>query len=194
MSHYFSNDEYTIENRREISFRFLGFDFTLTTDDGVFSKNHLDKGTEILLESVSELDLYGKVCDLGCGIGVIGVILSKLFDIEMLGVDVNPKAVRLANENYLRYEVKGENILSDGVKGEFDFVISNPPIRVGKDILYRLFEDAYDSLKVGGSFVFVIRKQHGAKSAEKEIERLFGNCEMINRKKGYHIYRANKID
>src|SRR5699024_7846200 len=112
----------------------------------VFSKNAFDEGTRTLMSEVSKLDIKGDVCDLGSGIGVIGVILSELFDVEVTGFDVNQKAVDLANENYRRYKVNGKNILNDGVVGKFDHVISNPPIRVGKKILYRLFEEVYASL------------------------------------------------
>lgn len=194
MSHYFSNNTSTIENRREISFRFLGLDYNLVSSDNVFSKDAFDKGTEVLLSAVSEMDVKGHICDLGCGIGVIGVILHRLFDVVMTGVDVNQRAITLANENYKRYEVNGTNIMSDGITGSFDMVISNPPIRVGKTILYRLFEETHKALNPSGSFVFVIRKSHGALSAQKKCVELFGNCELLARSKGYHVYRAVKID
>ena len=194
MSHYFSNETDTIENRREISFRFLGHTYSLVSSEGVFSKDAFDKGTEILLSEVSKLDIEGDVGDLGSGIGVIGVVLNQIFDVNMLGVDVNPKAVKLANENYAQHHVRGKNIVSDGIEGNFDYIISNPPMRVGKEILYRLFDEAHAALKVEGAFVFVIRKSHGALSAQKKCMSLFGNCELLNRSKGYHVYRAVKLD
>ena len=192
MSHYFINDETMIKNRRVISFRFLDIDYKLISDDGIFSKEGFDKGTESLLKVVSTLNLKGEVCDLGSGIGVIGVILNDLFDVKMTGFDVNKKAVELANDNYSKYKVNGQNILNDGIKGKFDWVISNPPIRVGKEVMYRLFEEAYESLNKAGSFVFVIRKQHGAKSAQAKCIELFGNCELLKKDKGYYIYKAEK--
>ena len=193
MSHYFKNDNNVKQNRREISFRFLDIDYKLISDDGVFSKDAFDMGTRSLLEVVSELDVSGEVCDLGSGIGVIGVILSNIFgDIKMTGFDVNKRAIELSKLNYEKYNVDGKIILNDGVYGSFNWVISNPPIRVGKEILYRLFEEVYNSLKENGSFVFVIRKQHGAKSAQAKITELFGNCELLKKNKGYYIYKAEK--
>lgn len=194
MNHYFTDNTNLKQNRREITFRFLDIDYTLWSDDGVFSKDTLDQGTGILLKVISKMQVSGKVCDLGSGIGVVGVILHHLFDVEMHGFDVNPRAVSLANDNYKRYEVRGENVLHDGIVGDFDWVISNPPIRVGKEILYRLFEEAYASLNLGGSFVFVIRKQHGAKSAASKCIELFGNCELLVKSKGYYVYQSIKID
>ena len=166
----------------------------MISDEGVFSKKALDEGTETLLKVVSTLDVSGKVCDIGTGIGVIGVVLNDLFDIDITGFDINKRAVDLANENYKKYGVKGINILNDGIYGNFDWIISNPPIRVGKTIMYRLFEEAYEALNQNGCFVFVIRKQHGAKSAQAKCVKLFGNCELLRKHKGYYIYKAEKID
>lgn len=194
MSHYFTTDKSLNQNRREISFRFLGIDYSLMSDDGVFSKDGFDEGTRSLLDVVKDMNLEGNVCDLGSGIGVIGVILNQLFDVKMTGFDVNQRAIDLANENYKRYKVNGKNVLNDGIIGNYDFVISNPPIRVGKKILYRLFEEVHASLNDAGKFVFVIRKQHGAKSAQAKIESLFGNCELLQKNKGYYIYQAVKVD
>lgn len=193
MSHYFTDNPKLQENRREISFRFLGIEYSVLSDDGVFSKSHLDPGTEILLKACMNEPIHGKVCDLGCGIGMIGIVLSNHFDVVMHGVDVNPRAVSLANENYKRCNVNGSNIVSDGISGTYDFIVSNPPIRVGKAILYRLFEEAHTSLHVGGAFYFVIRKSHGAKSAQAFCLELFGNCEMISRDRGYHIYKCLRL-
>ena len=193
MSHYFTNDTQLRENRREISFRFLGIDYTLDTDDGVFSKNGLDQGTEVLLNVVCNEPVTGRVCDLGAGIGVVGVVLNSHFDVEVTGMEVNERAKNLANDNYKRYDVKGEVQLHDGVTGEYEWVVSNPPIRAGKVVLYRLFEESYQALSNKGSFIFVIRKQHGAKSAEAKCLELFGNCELLKKSKGYYIYKSVKL-
>lgn len=194
MNHYFTDNPNLKQNRREITFRFLDIDYTLWSDDGVFSKDTLDQGTSILLNTIHKMQVSGSVCDLGCGIGVVGVLLHQFFDVEMCGFDVNPRAVALANDNYKRYGVRGKNVIHDGIAGHFDWIISNPPIRVGKEILYRLFEEAYASLNLGGSFVFVIRKQHGAKSAASKCIELFGNCELLVKSKGYYVYKSIKID
>ncbi|AMC92615.1 methyltransferase [Erysipelothrix larvae] len=193
MSHYFTDNTNLKQNRREISFRFLGIDYTLLTDDGVFSKDHLDIGTETLLESCMDLDIKGSVCDLGCGIGVIGVVLDRNFEVEMTGVDVNARAVELANINYRKYDVNGTNIVQDGVSGNFDSIITNPPIRVGKKVLYRLFQEAHQALKTNGSLIFVMRKQHGGKSAQAYCATLFGNCTPIYRDRGFIVYQSIKV-
>lgn len=197
MSHYFTdNTEELVENRREIAFRFLACDYTFISDNGVFSKNHVDVGTEALLKACSKEDMSNsKVCDLGCGYGVIGVVLSGIFkDIEMQGFDVNPRAVELANLNYERNNVNGINTLNDGINGKYDWVVTNPPIRVGKKKMYSLFDEAYESLNPGGSMIFVIRKKQGAKSAQKKCIDLFGNCELLMKEKGFYLYKSQKLD
>lgn len=194
VSHYFTDHSEISKNRREIPFRFLDFEYKVLSDDGVFSKDGLDIGTESLLKVVVKEDLKGKVADLGCGIGVIGVILSRYFDIEITGFDINSRSVDLANINFERYDVKGKNNRADGLVGAFDTVISNPPIRVGKEKLYELFDNVYDHLNTNGTFVFVIRKSHGAASAQKKITSLFGNCTLLKKDKGFYIYKAVRLD
>lgn len=190
MNHYFTDNQELVQNRREIAFRFLDCDYLLLTDDGVFSKQHLDIGTASLLKACSKQDMSNsKICDLGCGYGPIGVVLNDLFgNLEITGFDTNPRAVELANINFDRYKVKGENIVNDGIIGKFDWVITNPPIRVGKQKMYSLFDEAYQSLNDGGAFMFVIRKQHGAKSAQAHCISLFGNCELLMKEKGFYTY------
>ena len=192
MSHYFTDNSQLKKNRREIAFRFLDIEYSLISDDGVFSKEGLDRGTEALLKVYSGLDISGSLADLGCGIGIIGVLVSSMFDVSIDGVDVNSRSVELANENYVRYHVKGINRVQDGLLGHYDHVISNPPIRVGKEKMYSLFDSVHDALNSGGSFVFVIRKSHGAKSAQAKCIELFGNCELLKKDKGYYIFRSYK--
>lgn len=183
-----------MKNRRDIAFRFLGVEYTVVSDDGVFSKDGLDIGTEALLKVLVEQNLHGNVADLGCGIGVIGLLLSKYFDLSMSGFDVNSRSVDLANINYERHNVNGKNYVKDGIDGQFDFIITNPPIRVGKEKMYSLFDEAYESLIIGGKIYFVIRKSHGAKSLEKKIMSLFGNVTLLKKDKGFQIYSAEKFD
>lgn len=181
-------------NRKDIPFRFLDIEYVVKTDDGVFSKGDLDTGTESLLKVAIKQNITGSVCDVGCGIGVIGLVLSNYFDVTMTGIDVNPRAVELANINYQKYNVKGTNILQDGLleSQKFDYIISNPPIRIGKEKMYRLFDQIYNSLPSGGKFLFVIRKSHGAKSAQAKCLEIFQSCELLKKDKGFYIYLAVK--
>ncbi len=199
MSHYFINDKNLAENRKEISFRFLARSFTFISDDGVFSKDELDGGTRILLETILENTLQTKVLDMGCGYGPVGVLL-KIFQphIEVTMLDVNERAVNLSKLNVQRHNMDHRVLCSDvysAVENEmFDEIITNPPIRAGKVVIYKIFREAYMHLNEGGRLWVVIRKNHGAKSAINEIQSIFGNCEVLHKEKGFYVLMAQKID
>ena len=196
MAHYFTNDRSLRENRKVHSFRFSGHLFQFTTDVGVFSKKEVDQGTEILLKTLEQEPLEGKVLDLGCGYGVIGIVLKTIFPgIDLTMVDINERAIELTQINIDSNNMEANAFVSDGfekIHTTFHVVITNPPIRAGKKVIYALFQDAYEHLEVNGNFYCVIRKNQGAASAQKELERLFGNCECIEKDKGYWILRSKK--
>lgn len=197
MSHYFINDENMAKNRRDISFRFLGCSFQLISDDGVFSKDTLDYGTRVLMERVLKYPLGKRVLDLGCGYGPVGIFVKTFQpDCEVTMLDINERAVELAKQNVERYHFDNRVDCSDlyaaVVNEKFDEIITNPPIRAGKAVIYEIFRQAYDHLNEKGRLWVVIRKNHGAKSAIKEIETVFGNCKVIDKEKGYFILMAHR--
>lgn len=197
-AHYFTDNRNLEENRKDHSFRFSGTLFTFTTDNGVFSKSEVDQGTEILLKAVCKEPLSGRVLDLGCGYGPVGIIVKKLYpECDVTSVDINPRAVELAQINCEKNEVSVNVHVSDGfddVSGTFDHVITNPPIRTGKKVIYKMFEDAQEKLNDHGDLTAVIRRKQGAESAVKKFQEIFGNCEVISRDKGYWVIRSYKID
>ena len=137
-----------------------------------------------------------RILDVGCGYGTLGIILKKHYPdsyVEM--VDVNPRALELAIHNAKQNEVEVNAHLSniyENVEGTFSDVVTNPPIRAGKAVIYEIFEKAYDHLEVNGSLWVVIRKQQGAMSAVKKIKEIFGNCDIVAKEKGYFILRSKK--
>ena len=87
--------------------------------------------------------------------------------------------------------------VSDGfskVDSKFNEILVNPPIRAGKSVIYKMFNDAYDHLHENGNLWVVIRKQQGASSAIAEITSIFKNCQIIEKKKGYWILKASRLD
>jgi 16S rRNA (guanine1207-N2)-methyltransferase len=193
-SHYYDKNPISRENRKEISFRFLAVEYSFISDDGVFSKDKLDTGTRILLETISKLKLTGKILDYGSGIGVIGILTKKMFEeTSVSGFDINSRAVELSKLNAIKQNVdvdfrQGEKIQS----GLYDVILMNPPIRTGKQNIYSMFKDSYDHLKETGQLIIVIRKSHGANSAIKELQTYFSEVEIINRDKGFFIVRSNR--
>ena len=194
MSYYFTNDPQLEMNRKNISFRFFGVIENFISDNGVFSKETLDYGSRALLETITKLDITGKVLDMGCGIGVIGILLKKYkSDIDLTLIDVNERAVELTKINSQNYKQDNKVVLSDGftaLDDKFDCIVSNPPIRIGKEKLYSLFAQAYEHLNENGMMYLVIRKQQGAKSAMTYLVELGLKVELLNKDKGYWIISA----
>lgn len=198
MNHYFTDNRHLSENRKEISFRFWCFTLSFITDNGVFSKDGVDFGSRVLIETLCEQKELGEqMLDVGCGYGPIGISLKKAFpNSHMTMIDVNPRAVYLAKENAKHNDVEAEilvsNVYEEITGNTFTDIITNPPIRAGKKIIYQIFEEAYPHLVPGGHLWVVIRKAQGALSAKAFIEQIYGNCEIINKEKGYFILKAQK--
>ncbi len=196
MSHYYTDNRHLSHDRKDISFRFSGLDFYFQTDSGVFSKDHVDTGTAILLNVLKDENISGNVLDMGCGYGVIGIVMKKMFnDIDVTMVDINPRAVECSVSNAQRNDVNCKILVSDGFKNienSYNIIITNPPIRTGKKVIYQMFEDSASFLEKDGSLYLVIRKQHGALSAIKKLEELFSSVEIKDKDKGFYVIMAKK--
>lgn len=198
-NHYFTDNRHLPENRKEISFRFWRISLTLMTDLGVFSKNGVDFGTRVLLNTLMEQadELGDSLLDMGCGYGVIGIGMKKAFPEKAITmVDINPRAVELARLNAKRNDAEARIMVSDGYQKLNDQIysdiITNPPIRAGKKVIYGIFAQAYEHLQPQGCLWVVIRKAQGALSARSYIESVFGNCTIIAKEKGYFVLKAQK--
>jgi 16S rRNA (guanine1207-N2)-methyltransferase len=198
MSHYFQDDPNLVSNIKEITFEINGITMKLLTDNGVFSKNNVDEGSYAFLKVLLPLDLGNRILDLGCGYGTIGLTLAKAHEQARITLaDVNPRAVALCKRNaeLLKLSPRVTILQSDiyeKIEGPYDSIVVNPPIRAGKKVTYRMYEEAKQYLIDGGSLYIVIRKAQGAESASKYIETIFGNVTLLKREKGYYIYRATK--
>jgi 16S rRNA (guanine1207-N2)-methyltransferase len=190
--HYYTENPNSAHDERRIALRALGNDLTFVTDAGVFSRDGLDRGTEVLLEALPPLE--GRVLDLGCGWGAVGVALGKrnpALDIVM--TDINSRAVELARRNLAENGVTAAVLRGDGfdaVEGRFDAIVTNPPIRAGKAVIYGLFARARDYLEPDGALYVVIRKQQGAPSALKYLKEIYSRAETVDRASGFHVLRA----
>ena len=172
--------------------------YNFTTDNGVFSKTGVDYGTLVLLEAVAAEPLSGPILDLGCGYGVISVVLKDLYpECSMTSVDVNPRAVELTQLNCDQNHTESTVLVSDGFsqlkESSFNAVITNPPIRAGKKVIYQMFEDAFTHLNKQGKLMLVIQRKQGAESALKKLEELFGNCTVVSRDRGYWVLESHKL-
>lgn len=195
MSQYFDNDNNIKSNKKLLEFNFNNKKYNVYSDNGVFSKDKFDYGTRVLLESIDINNLCGNVLDLGCGIGVVGIILgtiNKNINIDM--VDINDRAINLAKENMSLNKVKGNVFISDvysNINKKYNYIITNPPIRAGKEVVRKFLLGGYDYLNDNGILYFVMRKDHGVKSMIKELENKY-NVTIVNKDKGFYIVSLTK--
>ncbi|MBR2700402.1 MAG: class I SAM-dependent methyltransferase [Clostridia bacterium] len=191
--HYYTENPQSAHDERLIEVRALGNVLRFTTDAGVFSRDGLDRGTEVLLNALPELK--GRVLDLGCGWGAVGVALgAKCPGLEIVMTDVNARAVELSRRNLALNGVRAEVLQGDGfapVTGTFDAIVTNPPIRAGKAVIYGLFDRARDFLNPGGRLYVVIRKQQGAPSALKHLKAQYKTAGVIDRGGGFWVIEAS---
>jgi 16S rRNA (guanine1207-N2)-methyltransferase len=196
--HYFSQQPQSKSSPKQWDFSLKGKKFTFTSDAGVFSKNEIDPGSQLLIEQFRLPQQPGDLLDLGCGYGPIGIALAKFYkDRYIVMADVNKRALDLAELNARDNKVKNaEFVISDRFSNlqerKFAAILSNPPIRAGKKVVHHMFEESMHALVDGGELWIVIQKKQGAPSARKKLEELFKAVEIIARNKGYYILRAIK--
>ena len=192
--HYYTQNPQSAHDERKIEVNVLDCALHFTTDAGVFSRDGLDRGTEVLLNALPEPK--GRVLDLGCGWGAVGVALGKRWPgAEIVMTDVNARAVELARRNLSANGVTARVVQGDGfeaVEGRFDLIITNPPIRAGKAVIYGFFDQALERLAPGGELYIVIRKQQGAPSALKHLGQAGAQAEVVEREAGYWVIRATR--
>lgn len=192
MSHYFENDENIKSKERIIYTKINDTDLQFLADNGVFSKNGLDFGTRSLLETIDLKNLHGNVLDFGCGYGPIGIYLAKKLNICIDMIDVNKRAIELAKKNAILNNVNVnvfESNIYSNVSKKYDYIITNPPIRVGKKILYEILFEAKNYLNQNGQLWLVVNKNQGAKSIVTDLSKEY-KTDIIDKNKGFYIIRV----
>jgi len=197
MGHYFENDKNLKSEIRELSYKYDSSFFAFYSDNGVFSKDYIDYGSKLLLESyLKNAKNNIRVLDVGCGYGFLGIVIGIITNSYVDMVDVNKRAVHLTLKNIKRYkEFKGSAFISDAyenINSKYNVIITNPPIRVGKDKVLEILEDAFDHMESDGELYFVIRRDQGALSIKKRLEST-QKIEVINRDKGYFVFKSTKL-
>ncbi|SDC52355.1 16S rRNA (guanine1207-N2)-methyltransferase [Pelagirhabdus alkalitolerans] len=199
MSEQYFTGKPQIESHPETwSYALRGVNMTFTSDRGVFSKGGVDFGSRLLIETFSAPDLEGAFVDLGCGYGPIGLALAKVYpNRQVVMADVNHRAIDLAIKNKEANRIENVEIcVSDGFSNittnAISAVLTNPPIRAGKQVVHQLLEESYEKLLPEGELWVVIQKKQGASSAVKKLETLFSEVSVVKKDKGYHIIRAVK--
>lgn len=201
MSHYFSEVQDVKSAKKIINYEIKNEKFEFLTDNGVFSKTKVDFGTDVMLRTFlnenKKLENI-RILDIGCGYGVVSVVLKRFFEkAKILSTDVNERALELTKENIQKnnrtddFEVR-KSFVFDNISENFDVILSNPPIRAGKQVIFEIYEKSFFHLNKNGEFYCVIQTKHGAKSTKKKLEELFGNCTTLVIEAGYRIFKCIK--
>ena len=191
---YFAENPDAEHDIHELKVQLLGQKMTFLTDAGVFSKKMIDYGSQALLKCL-DFHKQESVLDVGCGYGTLGLTLVKAKEVEATLVDINQRALDLARQNAERNQVLAtifQSNIYQNVEGRFHHIISNPPIRAGKQVVHEVITGSYTHLLDGGDLTIVIQKKQGAPSAKAKMEDVFGNCEILKKDKGYYILRSRK--
>ena len=192
---YYEDNQDLSHDFQTLTVELLGQSMRFKTDRGVFSKNGIDYGSRVLLENYQP-ESAKSILDVGCGYGTLGLTLAKKFDLDVTMVDVNSRALDLCRQNAIDNAVSNSKIelsnIYEAVSEKYDAIISNPPIRAGKEVVHEILAGAFGHLNDGGHLTIVIQKKQGAPSAQKKMEEVFGNCQLVARDKGYFILRSYK--
>lgn len=198
--HYFSADPGVEFRRTPIRVSVWDHDLELSTGSGVFAQGRLDKGTEVLLRA-TEPPAGGRILDLGCGYGVIGLAIAARWSSssrpgQVTGVDVNQRAVLLANQNAESLGVadRFRAVAPDEIDPEatYDEIWSNPPIRIGKAALHDLLLTWLPRLAPGGRAVMVVGKNLGADSLQRWLGEQGFPTERLASAKGFRVLQTRR--
>ena len=194
MKHYYTENDDLISEPEQFIFNYRGKALTFVSDNGVFSKKMIDYGSRVLLEAISIDSSKKTLLDVGCGYGTFGIALKSVYPfLEIDMVDVNDRALNLARENLKLNSMSANVYLSntyDKVENKYDLIVTNPPIRAGKEIVTKILVESKKYLNLNGEIWVVIQKKQGAPSAKKNLESVFKKVDIVKRDKGYYILRA----
>ncbi len=202
MEQYFTNNPNLKSELRTIVYKHNDKIINFYSDNGVFSKDKLDFGSSLLLDTFLKNinnnvnnDRFN-ILDVGCGYGYLGISIAKFLSVHVIMCDVNKRALHLARRNADENGVGElcqvlESDVYQNITGIYDFIITNPPIRAGKNVVYGILDGARDYLKEDGELWMVIRKSQGAKSTISHLEKIY-NCEIVTKSKGFYIIKATK--
>ena len=198
MDHYYSKTQTSDLRITKIEVMLLGKDLVFNTGSGVFCIGKVDKGSEILIKK-ARIPKQGKILDLGCGYGVVGIALNKAYPkTEITFSDVNSRAIKLTRMNCKENKIKAKFVNTDGYEKlkdtDFDTILLNPPQSAGRDVCIKLINESINYLKIGGTLQLVVRNKKGGSTLSEYMEDAFGNLEIVEKKAGYWIYLSTKKD
>ena len=191
MGHYFIFDASLPPNFQSFTYCFKNLEYSFTANSGIFSPDHVDPASDLLIHRVPQLS--GSLLDLGCGYGPIGIVLGKAYGLSVTFADINSRALECAEINCNKNGIPPNIIQSDAfdsINGCFDTITLNPPIHAGKQLIFKMYEESHSHLNPGGALYIVIQEKHGAKSSIKKLCQVYGRCDITYKRKGYYILQC----
>lgn len=197
-SHYFSRKPSSKDERGKIQTILRGRNYSFLTSTGVFSAKRVDTGTRVLVENM-HIPTSGDFLDLGCGIGIIGIVAASMQpDLRVHLTDVNERAAQLTRLNIQRARLSNckvyEGYLYEALGDQkFDAIISNPPVSAGMHkVVHPMVSGAYERLNTGGILQMVIQSNKGGKMLAGFFDEVFNEHEVVARKSGYRVLSSCK--
>lgn len=196
--HYYSKTQSDLESKpSQYTFNYKNNTFVFHTDAGVFSKDYIDYGSFVMLNTFEPNDIDLPILDMGAGYGPIGIVVSRLYDKDVVMCEINERAYELnlkniSQNNAHRAKVYHSDLYEAIQNVKFSSIITNPPIRAGKSVVYAIYDGAYEQLAPNGELWVVIQKKQGAPSSKDHLTELFGNCEIVKKDRGYYILKSIK--
>ncbi|MGE5638183.1 MAG: class I SAM-dependent methyltransferase [Chloroflexota bacterium] len=195
--HYYSTKPVSEAKRGLIQTHLHSKFFEFVTASSVFSKKQVDAGTKLLIDSMI-LPTHGRVLDVGCGYGAVGITAASLKPtLQIILTDVNMRAVRLAQENVEKNRITNAEVrwgyLYEPVEGlTFNCILSNPPVSAGMAIVKAIITEATNVMVRKATLQMVVKSKIGAKTLPTVFNESFGNCTILARKSGYRVFIAEK--
>lgn len=220
MGHYFTAEPESKSARRLLSVNFANKNWQIETDNEVFAKKGLDRGTAVLVqallddlvahpfskntiqaskESTNDISFY----DLACGWGAVALLVSGFYPAWTYYLsDINSRACDLANANLKRanvanYQIQQASDLTAWPNSKFDIIALNPPIRTGKNHVKELLARVPQYLQEAGRFYCVIGKKQGAASYANYLCELAPEVgcfyELLSKQDGFYLFKLEKI-
>lgn len=190
MAHYFTNEETLKSEFRKLIYKYEDYNFEFISDLGVFSKDRIDFASKLLIENYFKFGSSNKkVLDVGCGYGLIGITLAKIKNCDLTMIDINKRALHLTEMNLKNNKINAnviESNIYENIHELYDVIITNPPIRAGKNVYMNILKDAKNYLEQDGELWFVMNKNHGVKSAIKELEEIY-NLQVLEKNRGFFV-------
>lgn len=195
--HYFTEKPTSALEIKKVYVQVHHHSFEFMTASGVFSFGRVDTGSILLAENAL-IKPQWKVLDVGCGWGFVGIVIKKIFpSTDVTLTDINERALKMAKQNAKLNNVKVtllQGNLYEPVKGmKFDAILTNPPMKAGRELCYQIIEQARGHLEKGGLLQLVALHNRGGAMLEKKMKDIFGNVETIARKSGFRVYMSKNL-